>query len=78
MKLSTDQRKSLLGALAAVPEIQTINNWVQIAPLIGFDAWMVDRTIFDDVVPPKEFSIFRAISIRPRSGKSWLPRDIRK
>jgi hypothetical protein len=59
MKLPVDQRKSLLDALAPVPEMQTINNWVQIAPLIGFDAWMVDRTIFDDVVPPKEFSILQ-------------------
>jgi hypothetical protein len=70
MKLSADQRKSLADALAGVPEIQRINNWVQIAPVIGFDAWMIDRTIFDDVVPPKEFSIlegsFDQASIREK------------
>jgi hypothetical protein len=56
MSMSSENRKALLEAQSA---IALVSNWrnLDLAPLTGFDAWMIDRTAFTEIPPPWSFSI---------------------
>lgn len=56
-QLPEEERREAMGTVAAVPVPQFTGNYFQIAPLIGWDGFMIDRAVFHEVPPPWGFSV---------------------
>jgi len=56
-QLPVEERREAMGKIGGIYVPQSTGNYYQLAPLIGFDSFMINRAIFNDTPPPWGFSV---------------------
>jgi len=56
-QLPVEERREAMGKIGGIYVPQSTGNYYKLAPLIGFDSFMINRAVFNDTPPPWGFSV---------------------
>ena len=56
-QLLVEERREVMGKIGGIYIPQSTGNYYQLAPLIGWDAFMINHAVFNDTPPPWGFSV---------------------